>query len=140
MYVHALLAAQPALYDWRHALVEVGPLLAEEEKHCDLTGEFVGVNFAMLRDRCFYELAVPVELGGAGLTVTELSAMLRELAHYGSSTALAFAMHTHSVAIAAWRWRHQNARHAAIVANPLLYPCDGSRPRSGAQRLPFRKG
>jgi len=123
MSVHALLAAQPALYDWRRALVEVGPLLAEEEKHCDLTGEFVGVNFAMLRDRGFYELAVPVELGGAGLTVTELSAMLRELAHYGSSTALAFAMHTHSVAIAAWRWRHQNA------------PTDGLLKRVASERI-----
>jgi alkylation response protein AidB-like acyl-CoA dehydrogenase len=35
--------------------------------------------------------------------------MLRELAHHCSSTALAFSMHTHQVAIPAWRWVHQKA-------------------------------
>ena len=42
--------------------------------------------------------------------------MLRELAHGCSSTALAFSMHTHQVAIPAWRWRHQKV--AAV--EPLL--------------------
>jgi alkylation response protein AidB-like acyl-CoA dehydrogenase len=42
--------------------------------------------------------------------------MLREIAHGCSSTALAFSMHTHQVAIPAWRWRHQKA--AAV--EPLL--------------------
>jgi alkylation response protein AidB-like acyl-CoA dehydrogenase len=35
--------------------------------------------------------------------------MLRELAHHCSSTALALSMHTHQVAIPAWRWLHQKA-------------------------------
>lgn len=123
MTIHALLAAQPPRTDWRRVLAAIGPQLAEEERHCDLSGEFVGVNLAMLRDRGFFELAVPEEFGGAGLTIAELSAMLRELAHYASSTALAFAMHTHSVAIAAWRWRHQNA------------PTDGLLKRIAAERI-----
>jgi alkylation response protein AidB-like acyl-CoA dehydrogenase len=59
---------------------------------------------------------VPVELGGGGATVDELCAMLRELAHHCSSTALALSMHTHQVAIPAWRWRHQKA----TPVEPLL--------------------
>jgi acyl-CoA dehydrogenase len=35
--------------------------------------------------------------------------MLRCLAHHCSATALVLAMHTHVLAAAAWRWRHQNA-------------------------------
>ena len=42
--------------------------------------------------------------------------MLRILAHDCGSTALAFSMHTHQVAIPAWRWRHQKV--AAV--EPLL--------------------
>jgi alkylation response protein AidB-like acyl-CoA dehydrogenase len=52
---------------------------------------------------------VPKELGGGGHNVDELAAMLRELARHCSSTALAFSMHTHQVAIPAWRWLHQKA-------------------------------
>ena len=51
--------------------------------------------------------ACPRNSGGAGAEVAELAEMLRELAHHCSSTALAFSMHTHQVAIPAWRWRHQ---------------------------------
>src|SRR6266480_3831680 len=42
--------------------------------------------------------------------------MLRVLAYYCGSTALAFSMHTHQVAIPAWRWKVQKA--AAV--EPLL--------------------
>jgi alkylation response protein AidB-like acyl-CoA dehydrogenase len=59
---------------------------------------------------------VPTELGGGGADVDELAAMLRTLAYHCGSTGLAFAMHTHQVAIPAWRWKHQKA--AAV--EPLL--------------------
>ena len=42
--------------------------------------------------------------------------MLRILAQGCGSTALAFAMHTHQVAIPAWRWKHRNI----AVTEPLL--------------------
>jgi acyl-CoA dehydrogenase len=38
-----------------------------------------------------------------------LAGFLRTLAHHCSSTALAFSMHTHLVATAAWRWKNQKA-------------------------------
>jgi alkylation response protein AidB-like acyl-CoA dehydrogenase len=57
-----------------------------------------------------------VELGGSGATVDELAEMLRTLAHHCGSTALAFSMHTHQVAIPAWRWIHQKA----TPVEPLL--------------------
>jgi acyl-CoA dehydrogenase len=39
--------------------------------------------------------------------LAELCEMLRVLGRHCGSTALALAMHTHQVAIAAWRWRHE---------------------------------
>jgi indole-3-acetate monooxygenase len=44
--------------------------------------------------------------------------MLRTLAYHCGSTGLAFSMHTHQVAIPAWRWKHQKAAAAAV--EPLL--------------------
>ena len=46
----------------------------------------------------------------------ELAEMLRILGRACGSTALAFSMHTHQVAIPAWRWRHQKA----TAVEPLL--------------------
>ena len=96
MSIHVL--KKPVETNWRSAIAEIGPLLAEEDRRCDEMNQFVGANFALLRERGFLELGVPVELGGAGLTRTELSEMLRTLARHCSSTALALAMHTHVLA------------------------------------------
>ena len=60
--------------------------------------------------------SVPTELGGGGANIYELAGMLRTLAHHCSSTALAFAMHTHLMAVPSWRWSHQKV--AAV--EPLL--------------------
>jgi alkylation response protein AidB-like acyl-CoA dehydrogenase len=57
---------------------------------------------------------VPGELGGGGATHTELCELVRELAHHCPSTALVLSMHTHLVAAAVWRWRHQGAGEAML--------------------------
>ena len=84
----------------------------------DVEGSFVAENYACLKDAGLIEAGVPVELGGGGATVAELADMLRRLAHGCGATALAFAMHTHQVAIPAWRWRNQPP--AKPVVEPLL--------------------
>jgi alkylation response protein AidB-like acyl-CoA dehydrogenase len=58
---------------------------------------------------------VPRELGGEGLEVEQLCEILRSFAHACPSTALAFSMHTHQVAVNAWRWRHQKAPVAPLL-------------------------
>ena len=110
-------------FDWRAILDEIGPQLAQEERRCDETNEFAAANFKMLREREFLALAVPAELGGHGLSRTETAAVLRALAHYCPSTALALAMHTHPTAAAAWRWTHQKA------------PTDGLLKRIASERI-----
>ncbi|UVC11833.1 acyl-CoA/acyl-ACP dehydrogenase [Rhizobium sp. TH2] len=90
--------------------------IADGAATTDESDSFVSENYALLKESGLVEAAVPVELGGGGAEVAELADMLRILAHACGSTALAFSMHTHQVAIPAWRWRHQKV--AAV--EPLL--------------------
>ncbi|WP_034884091.1 indole-3-acetate monooxygenase (plasmid) [Ensifer sp. WSM1721] len=92
------------------------PTLEGNAASADETDDFVRENYALLKESGLVEAGVPGELGGGGADLEELAAMLRTLAHACGSTALAFAMHTHQVAIPAWRWRHQGV--AAV--EPLL--------------------
>jgi indole-3-acetate monooxygenase len=85
----------------------LGPQLAARAADADENDRFVAENYKSLKQAGLVEAAVPRELGGGGAEISELAAMLRELARHCGSTALAFSMHTHQVAIPAWRWRHQ---------------------------------
>ena len=98
---------------------DLGPVFAQrasEASDADKEDNFVADNFAMLKSSGLMEAGVPAELGGGGAGVDELAEMLRTLGYHCGSTALAFSMHTHQVAIPAWRWHHQKA--AAL--EPLL--------------------
>ena len=95
---------------------ELGPLFARRAAETADEDRFVAENFATLKSSGLVEAGVPVELGGGGADVDELSLMLRTLARHCGSTALAFSMHTHQVAIPAWRWMHQKA----TPVEPLL--------------------
>jgi alkylation response protein AidB-like acyl-CoA dehydrogenase len=77
---------------------------------------FVADNLKALKEAGLVEAGVPSELGGGGASIDELAEMLRVLARHCASTALAFSMHTHQVAIPAWRWRHQKV----TAVEPLL--------------------
>lgn len=77
---------------------------------------FVAENIALLKASGLVEAGVPKELGGGGADIDVLAGMLRTLAYHCGSTGLAFSMHTHQVAVPAWRWAHQKA--AAV--EPLL--------------------
>jgi indole-3-acetate monooxygenase len=94
----------------------LGRDFAKRASEVDENDHFVAENYRALRDADLVAAGVPKELGGAGAEVTELAEMLRELAHHCGSTGLAFSMHTHQVAIPAWRWRHQKAS----AMEPLL--------------------
>jgi alkylation response protein AidB-like acyl-CoA dehydrogenase len=94
----------------------LAPKLAAHAAEIDQKDRFVAENYALLKEAGLVEAGVPRELGGGGAEIAELAEMLRVLARACGSTALAFSMHTHQVAIPAWRWRHQKV--AAV--EPLL--------------------
>jgi alkylation response protein AidB-like acyl-CoA dehydrogenase len=95
---------------------ELGEIFEQRANDATDEDQFVAENFAALKDSGLVEAGVPTDLGGGGADVDELAAMLRILGYHCGSTALAFAMHTHQVAIPAWRWTHQKA----APVEPLL--------------------
>ena len=103
------------LSDWTALARELGPRFAARASSHDAADSFVADNYRDLRERRVFSAGVPAELGGGGASHTELCAMVRLLGQHCGSTALALAMHTHQVAIAAWRWRHE-----AAPVEPLL--------------------
>jgi alkylation response protein AidB-like acyl-CoA dehydrogenase len=99
----------PGSHDLVAVARRLGQDFAQRAGELDETDTFVAENYDALKAAGLVEAGVPKELGGGGHDVDSLAAMLRELAHHCSSTALAFSMHTHQVAIPAWRWVHQKA-------------------------------
>jgi alkylation response protein AidB-like acyl-CoA dehydrogenase len=97
---------------------ELGPIFAERANATTDEDKYVADNIALLKTSGLVEAGVPRELGGGGADVDELAAMLRTLAYHCGSTGLAFSMHTHQVAVPAWRWKHQKA--ASALVEPLL--------------------
>ena len=97
------------LSDWAALAQELGPRFAARASSHDATDSFVADNYRDLRERRVFSAGVPAELGGGGASHAELCALVRGLGQHCGSTALALAMHTHQVAIAAWRWRHDGA-------------------------------
>ena len=75
----------------------------------DDADSFVETGFTRLKEAGFFKALVPTELGGGGATIGTMCECIRILGRSCGSTALAFAMHSHLVAAAAWRREHQNA-------------------------------
>lgn len=93
----------------REPIAELSARFAARAAELAEGDEFVAENFEDLRAAGLLAAGVPQELGGRGMELPALAAMLNALARGCPSTALAFSMHTHIVALAAWRWRHQKA-------------------------------
>jgi alkylation response protein AidB-like acyl-CoA dehydrogenase len=91
-----------ALKEWASGF---GPVLAGNAARYDHEGTWVQESYDHLRENGVLALAVPAELGGMGATLRETAIVMRELAQYCGSTALAMSMHQHVTAFTAWRYR-----------------------------------
>ena len=101
--------------DWLVAARELGPRFAQRAAAADDSDLFVAENYADLKSSGLTAAGVPLELGGGGAGLPDMSAVIREIARHCGSTALAFSMHTHQVMIAAWRRSRQNAPVDALL-------------------------
>ena len=92
----------------------LGPGFREHSAAHDREGSFVFDNYQELKSRKLLSAGVPSELGGGGASHGELCQVLRELAHFCGSTALALSMHTHLVATAVFRYKHGQPGEALL--------------------------
>ena len=117
--------------DWIALANELGPAFAERAAQHDRDDSFVHKNYEELKARNVFGAAVPADLGGGDASLQDLCDLLRTLAHYCGSTALALSMHTHLVAVPAWRYRNQGAPVNALLERvakeqPVLVSTGGS--------------
>jgi alkylation response protein AidB-like acyl-CoA dehydrogenase len=96
---------------------ELGPDFAARAARCDNEDLFVVENYVALKKHGVLTAGIPAELGGGGAEHRELGEMLRVLARYCGSTALALSMHTHQAATAVWRWRRDPAPIETLLRN-----------------------
>ena len=123
MSISPVATLETAPVDWLGRADALAPLLAENAPGHDADDSFVAENYARLKAEGFFAAHVPAELGGGGADYAELAAVIRRFGAACGSTALTYSMHSHLVAVAAWRWKHQNA------------PTDGLLRRVAAENL-----
>jgi len=115
MHTEATPIHERARTHWTGVVDTLGPRFAERAPAHDDADTFVAENYRELKTHRVFSAGVPIELGGGGASHAELCALVQALARYCGSTALAFAMHTHQVAIAAFRWRHEAGAAEALL-------------------------
>src|SRR5688572_12897481 len=91
---------------WTEVAHSLGREFAGRAAAHDEEDTFVIDNYAALKERGVFSAAVPQELGGGGASHRGISDMLRVLAQYCGSTALALSMHQHLIAATVWKYRH----------------------------------
>jgi len=117
------LAEKPMTTDWTKKAEKIAAAIAEHAAKHDADDSFVTEGFSALEEAGFFTALVPQEFGGGGATISEVADALRIIGAACSSTALAASMHSHIIAVAAWRFKNQGA------------PTDGLLKRVVAEKL-----
>ncbi|MFI6866520.1 acyl-CoA dehydrogenase family protein [Nocardia sp. NPDC050406] len=97
---------ESASTDWIAAATAVGITLRDGVAERDREGAISTAAFDLLRSSGLSRALVPTEFGGGGASHREMGDILRALGRHDSSTAVAFAMHSHLVATQVWRHKH----------------------------------
>ena len=100
--------------NWLALTQELGKNFEKRAAHYDQTGAFVVENYEQLKAHRFFSAMIPEELGGGGISHAEMCDIIRTIAHYCSSTALAFSMHQHLVAATVWKYKKKGEGAALL--------------------------
>ncbi|HTZ30349.1 MAG TPA: DUF692 family protein [Streptosporangiaceae bacterium] len=125
---------------------DIGRAAAPHAARHDREATFAEEGYQAIRDGGFGMIAVPRELGGGGHDLGTVCQAQAVLAGYCANTALAIAMHQHTVLSLAWRWRlgDRAVEHTLrrIVADELLLSSSGAADHAnpGITALPVPGG
>ncbi len=120
----------------------IAPEVEASARRHDADASIAQESIQLAREAGLLAMAVPTELGGLGATIRQVSMVQRALARHCGSTALATAMHQHSVCFNAWQYRH-GARSAESILERVLNGelivttggADFTRPSGSARRV-----
>ncbi|MDF9796603.1 alkylation response protein AidB-like acyl-CoA dehydrogenase [Catalinimonas alkaloidigena] len=97
---------QATITQWTELIHSLGKDFVSRAARYDASDTFVKENYVALKEHKFFTAMIPTALGGQGLSHAQMCSMLREIAHYDSSTALALSMHQHLLAANIWKYKH----------------------------------
>lgn len=108
----------------------LGKKFAERADKYDREGTFVEENYKELKEHRFFSAMITEQFGGDGIPYSEMCDIIRIMAHYCGSTALAFSMHQHLVAAAIWRFLNKGESGPLlekVAAKQLVLVSTGGR-------------
>src|SRR5438067_11633849 len=109
MSVATIIKIEASEIDWLARADRIAGEVAGHAARHDADESFVSDGYQLLMGEGFFNALGPAELGGGGAEYAAICGAIGRIAASCGATALAFSMHSHLVAAAAWRWRHQNA-------------------------------
>ena len=116
--------------DWIAIARQLSQEFGERASAYDEEGSFVHENYADLRDYKLFSAGIPSELGGGGATHQEICGIIREIGRHCGSTGLAYAMHSHPVALNILKYRKGDEKAKAallkIATNELVIAGTGA--------------
>ena len=90
---------------WVHLAHQLGKDFESRAAEYDRDDRFVSENYASLKKHGLFSAIIPEELGGGGVTHSEMCDILRILAQYCGSTSLALSMHQHLLSANVWKYK-----------------------------------
>src|SRR6267378_4449475 len=102
MSVATINRMEPTRIDWLARADRIAGEIAGHGARHDADESFVSEGYRLLKEEGFFKALIPAELGGGGAGYAEICHAIRRLAAGCGATALAFSMHSHLVAAAAW--------------------------------------
>lgn len=121
---------QTSAASWIERATNLGAEFETRATRHDKEGTFVSENYDQLKKDKFFSAAIPVELGGGGLSHAEMCDVIRTIGRYCGSTALAYSMHQHLIAAAVWKYRNKNEGAEMlqkVATNELVLVSTGAR-------------
>jgi alkylation response protein AidB-like acyl-CoA dehydrogenase len=108
----------------QNILLELGPEIEKNGLAYDAENKFAEKNFGLLKERDVYKALVPAELGGGGVSYSDVCYFLKDLAKYCPSTSLTLSMHMHLVAVLVFKHLNGDASAtktlSAVVEKDLI--------------------
>lgn len=115
---------------WIDLTHDLGKDFAKREADYDREAAFVAENYLQLKEHRFFSATIPTELGGEGVSHSQMCDILRVMAWYSPSTALALSMHQHLLAANIWKYRKGQGGEAIlkkVAENQLVLVSTGAR-------------
>ncbi len=101
--------------DWQQKTDELAQRFGERADRHDKVGMFVKKNYKELKENGYFALTIPTELGGHGITHSEMCEIIKRIGKSCGSTALAFSMHNHLLAANIWKYKKGQGGDAMLM-------------------------